>query len=249
MMPIFNFKHTAEWMEHQLEKINNIEINKADKDKVYTKEETDSIIINKVSEIIANAPEDFDTLKEMSDWLIEHEDDAAEMNTNIIKNSNDIKEINNTLYPVGKNLLKNTAIDATINGITFTVNMDKSVTCNGTATANAFFILGRTFRFSGSAILSGAPIGGGSSRWSIQVYEIVDGIETIRVNDYGETNTRTYTEGDYLGKIVIREGQTVNDLTFYPMLRLSSENETYEPYKPSVEEQLEILNKKLFANL
>lgn len=49
----------------------------------YTKEETDAAITAKVSEIVADAPEDFDTLKEMSDWLTEHSDSAATMNTKI----------------------------------------------------------------------------------------------------------------------------------------------------------------------
>ena len=41
----------------------------------------------------------------------------------------------------GKNLLKITATTKTINGVTFTVNDDGSVTVNGTATANASFAL------------------------------------------------------------------------------------------------------------
>lgn len=57
---------------------------------VYTKEQTDSAITEKVSEIVSGAPEDFDTLKEMSDWLTEHSDSAAAMNTAIQENASDI---------------------------------------------------------------------------------------------------------------------------------------------------------------
>ncbi len=46
-----------------------------------------------VSNIIAEAPESFDTLKEISDWITEHAGSAAEMNTKIIQNQNDIKAL------------------------------------------------------------------------------------------------------------------------------------------------------------
>lgn len=57
--------------------------NKANTSDVYTKTETDNKIISKVTEIVAGAPEDFDTLKEMSDWIASHENSAAEMNSAI----------------------------------------------------------------------------------------------------------------------------------------------------------------------
>ena len=57
--------------------------NKANASDVYTKTETDNKIISKVTEIVAGAPEDFDTLKEMSDWIASHENSAAEMNSAI----------------------------------------------------------------------------------------------------------------------------------------------------------------------
>ena len=46
---------------------------------------TDQHITAKVAEIVANAPEDFDTLKEISDWIESHEDSSAAMNTAINK--------------------------------------------------------------------------------------------------------------------------------------------------------------------
>ena len=65
-----------------------------------------------VSNIIAEAPESFDTLKEISDWIIEHAGSAAEMNTKILQNEADIKKLKdfkenidrsvfNLIYPVG----------------------------------------------------------------------------------------------------------------------------------------------------
>ena len=47
-------------------------------------------ITNKVAEIIADAPEDFNTLKEMSDWITNHENDASAMNSAIQDNKSAI---------------------------------------------------------------------------------------------------------------------------------------------------------------
>ena len=59
----------------------------ADLSDYYTKSQTDSRISEKVAEIIANAPDDFDTLKEISDWIADYEDSAAAMNTAIATNT------------------------------------------------------------------------------------------------------------------------------------------------------------------
>ena len=53
----------------------------------YTKSQTNGLISEKVAEIVANAPEDFDTLKEISDWIASHENSAAAMNSAILANT------------------------------------------------------------------------------------------------------------------------------------------------------------------
>jgi hypothetical protein len=58
-----------------------------DPENYYTKPQTDARITEKVAEIVADAPEDFDTLKEISDWISHHEDSAAAMNTAIQQNT------------------------------------------------------------------------------------------------------------------------------------------------------------------
>lgn len=58
----------------------------------------------KIAEIVANAPENLDTLKEIADWIKNHANSAAEMNTQIIKNQDDIKLLQNKIVescPVG----------------------------------------------------------------------------------------------------------------------------------------------------
>ena len=45
------------------------------------------IIEDQIAQIVANAPEDLDTLKEISDWISTHEDSASAMNTAILANT------------------------------------------------------------------------------------------------------------------------------------------------------------------
>ena len=49
-----------------------------------------SEVTAKIAEIVANAPEDLDTLKEIADWIKTHANDASAMNTQINTNKNDI---------------------------------------------------------------------------------------------------------------------------------------------------------------
>ena len=73
--------------------IANLQTGKADKSEVYTKTETDNKITEKVAEIVSDAPEDFNTLKEMSDWIASHENDASAMNSAIQSNANNISSL------------------------------------------------------------------------------------------------------------------------------------------------------------
>ena len=45
------------------------------------------IIKDEIAQIIANAPEDLDTLKEIADWISTHEDSASAMNSAILANT------------------------------------------------------------------------------------------------------------------------------------------------------------------
>lgn len=67
-------------------------------DKYLTDNKMDSETIDKkitdgVSKIVADAPEDFDTLKEMSDWISQHSDSAAAMNSDILDNKSSIESL------------------------------------------------------------------------------------------------------------------------------------------------------------
>ena len=51
-----------------------------------TAEQVNNTVVTEISKVVADAPEDFDTLKEMSDWIAGHEDDASAMNSAISDN-------------------------------------------------------------------------------------------------------------------------------------------------------------------
>lgn len=89
-----------EVVDNLLVNIENIEASKQDKvefdgnyDRKTNKAATVNTVINKIAEVIANAPEDFDTLKELADWLVAHGKDAAAMNSQIGSNKDNIEKL------------------------------------------------------------------------------------------------------------------------------------------------------------
>lgn len=137
----------------------------------------------------------------------------------------------------GKNLLNNKNTTETINGVTFTVNKDKSVTVNGTATgSNAEFSFVYDANIDGDCILSGCPNGGSLSSYYINVLDTTTWESPAK--DFGSGATLSLIEGRrYHVRILIVKDKTVSNLTFYPMIRIASITDgTYEPYtggKPS----------------
>ena len=116
----------------------------------------------------------------------------------------------------GKNLLEVVATSQTLNGITFTINEDKTITANGTATGTAFFVIG-TFSFIANTnyILNGCPTGGAITTYHILI------ADTANAYDIGNGYNCVFTE-DTTKNIVIRvkKGATVNNIVFKPMISL-----------------------------
>ncbi|MCQ2770886.1 MAG: hypothetical protein MJ236_03705 [Clostridia bacterium] len=67
-------------------------------------------VSDEVAKIVADAPESFDTLKEISDWISSHAEDASAMNSAIQKNAEDIstnaEAISNLASEVGNKVSK-----------------------------------------------------------------------------------------------------------------------------------------------
>lgn len=127
-----------------------------------------------------------------------------------------------------KNLLQNNAAPRTVNGLTFTVNDDKSVAVKGTSTSNTWFGVGRFKMIANTKyMLSGCPTGGSYSTYYLQVKA---GSSYFSVAPNGNPFSLA-NDIEATAEIVVLSGQTV-DVIFYPMVRLASiTDDTYEPYK------------------
>ena len=126
----------------------------------------------------------------------------------------------------GKNLLHSTAVTKTMNGITFTVNDDGSITLDGTATTAFQFVLNSALTMpKGKYILSGCPAGGSDTTYDLrygtkgEYRDFGDGVQ------FELEDTSTAVAG-----IMIRSGAEFSGLTFYPMIRLETESDGYVPY-------------------
>lgn len=136
------------------------------------------------------------------------------------------------MHRVRKNLFQTIATSQTINDITFTVNANGSVTCNGTNHGNnpiIFELNNPDVVFpEGVYITSGCPAGGSiTGGYKIQYFN-----GSSWNYELGSGSTFTLSGNlKYRSRILISKDVTVTNLTFYPMLRLASiEDDTYEPY-------------------
>ena len=132
-----------------------------------------------------------------------------------------------------KNLLKVTSSTQTINGVTFTVNNDQTITVNGTNTgkSTALFVINDIPLQLGIAYtLSGCPSGGSTATYYIGSLDTTDWQEFT--TDTGNGGTATLNEPKTIRfRIGIRSGVTVDNLVFKPMLRPASiTDDTLVPY-------------------
>ena len=138
------------------------------------------------------------------------------------------------MHRVRKNLLKNTATSQTINGLTFTVNTDGSVTCNGRRENTSTFFTIANVTTSGKIILSGCPSGGSSASFAMRAFSAT--VSNPRVYyDIGDS-CMLNTPDTYNIDIRIQSNYACDNLTFYPMIRKADiEDDTYEPYIENVD--------------
>lgn len=132
----------------------------------------------------------------------------------------------------GKNLFPDKMTDREVNGVTFKVNADKSITTSGTASdlVVVYIETNRNRLLAGDYILSGCPPKGGGHQLRVLAVDIPG---WPYFDDNGEGNRFTLTQdSDVQCSIIIRAGHNVDGLTFYPMLRLASvADAAYEPYQ------------------
>lgn len=136
-----------------------------------------------------------------------------------------------------KNLLPNTAATQTVNGITFTVNSDGSITASGTATDTAFIDLyiPASSISAFNAILSGCPSGGGANSYELLATLVISGTPTY-YRDYGDgviipaSASGQVSQANINVRVSVRSGVTINQ-TFRPMIRPATvASNTFRPY-------------------
>lgn len=135
---------------------------------------------------------------------------------------------------VGKNLLvyPYNYASYTSNGVTFTANSDGSITVNGTATANAIYTIRSTMNLADSTYV----LSGGKTAYKyigFGYFASDSATSETRVNNNSASGIAfTSHQGriTYI-QLVVSNGQTCNNETFYPMIRLASDTDaTFEPY-------------------
>lgn len=160
------------------------------------------------------------------------------------------KPVLNDLYKANgilgaKNLLPNNATSRTINGVTFTVNSDGSITVNGTATNTAFFyFLGDAFNNSGLTLNGTYKIS--SKNYISNVSYLRVGITNGAYENITEEKEVTFNNNDIYAAIRINSGEVVSNVTLYPMIRLATDtDDTYVPYAMTNRELTEKVNAPL----
>ena len=195
-------------------------------------------------EVAVPLPENAYLLKTASGSLVSFSDGADLPMPSFICNITANQDLHGYDHPwvggAGKNKLQNTQTTQEIKGITFTVNSDGSVTANGTATAEVeFTIYFDTSTVYGDLYFVGCS-GGSNSTYNVFMW---DNTANSRVKKWdGTTASDNSFDGTFQQvKIVqgnavcmvlrIKSGQTVNNVTFYPMICLSTETDpTFAPY-------------------
>lgn len=141
----------------------------------------------------------------------------------------------------GKNKLQNKQTTQTINGVTFTVNKDKSITLSGTATANILFYLNDSNLYTedikeGTYAFSGCK-GGSSSTYFLALELETANSSGSKYFNLTETNigskgflpVKINSQNKYRTYIYVKSGATV-DTTIYPQLEEGTVATPYVPY-------------------
>ena len=76
-----------------------------------TAEQVNNIVTTEIAKVVSDAPENLNTLKEMSDWIAGHENDASAMNSAISNNKTSIETLQTNVSNI------NTSLDGKLNKI------------------------------------------------------------------------------------------------------------------------------------
>ena len=133
----------------------------------------------------------------------------------------------------GKNLLEIKNITRTINGVTFTINADKSITMNGTATDRIIFPLNSNTDY----ILKNLSLKENTT-YTLS-YNISSSVQNVfpqiyyNKNEQGTYSTSTFTTVEATNSaiyIIVYSGTVINNVTMQVQLEEGGAATTYEPY-------------------
>ena len=153
---------------------------------------------------------------------------------NVVSGDNEIIVGGKNILPITLDKLKELNTNGswsgnvwTKNGMTFTINDDLSVICNGTPSANTYLDLtGSITLGAGTRTFSGTPSSGSGSTYRMQLVGDSSVYDNGSTNTFTLSSTTTYTKA----RIFIANGQSVSNIVFKPMLEEGSSFTTYEPY-------------------
>lgn len=142
-----------------------------------------------------------------------------------------------TVERCGENLVKFPYYTSSYNenGLVFTAKQDGSITVDGTATANTFYVLNygldKRLPMNTPMTLSGCPAGGTLKSYYIGLY--IGGKWFTDVGD-GNTNVKLTTRKiDSRVEVSIAKGVVCNSLTFYPKIEVGTTITLYSKYQGS----------------
>lgn len=148
------------------------------------------------------------------------------------------------IVSTGKNLIPYPYYDTTktINGVTFTLNDDYSVTVNGTSTSDAaaefyFVVNSQKCFFSKGTYTINSNFNGENSFVSLFVqryHEDLSFDKTLTSVKSGSVTFENDTAGLLFVRLYVEARATVNNVTMKPMLNYGSSALPYEPYTQSV---------------
>lgn len=220
---------------------------------VYTKDSVDQLVSDLEDRINETLNEMKRSLDDLSELTSEHDTqikkNTSDITTNksdILKTKNDIAVNRTTLGTQCKNLLNHTAKTETVNGVNITVNADGSITFAGTfnGTSAYYHQIYKNADGSNKTITKGKYIvSGGAEEFGFFVKHGTN----FSGNNGTQFNVKTSdvpitieNETERIEFFVSLSPAREYNATIYPMLRSADiTDSTYEPYKPSLQEQIE----------
>ncbi len=198
----------------------------------------------------------FNGLKDFNDELKQTQTNVM----NIVKAQNNLIQMNNTEHAIlydsigmqRKNLIKNTEDSLFKNGITYVVNADGSITASGTAAPSAEHPNNSQYHTSvfklppnTNVTLTGCPPNGSLNTYWLAAWHGINGYGKFDIGDGITFNTGDITE--WRVAVGVEKGVQVDNLTFYPMLRIAGTSDTYVPYSDDLQTQIKTLESRIAA--